>query len=344
MMKTILTIAIVLAARDAVAERVRHVPPAEAQAGAQVELIADAPAATPTLIAHVRTSGQAQFTPIELVRRDDARWVAIVPATTVSAPGLDYYLDAGGQPVFASAEWPHTMPVYVAPDTERRSRDMVRSRGRRSRVHAMGEWVDYGTRISGTTRLVDRYYRIDGDFSYKLWAYPLEELRVGATRLLGDTVAPDFTKCPNGIGPCTAQAGLIAGWFELGLAAAEGVRLDARGIMMATTTGFEVGGRLEARLGVVEGSHVAVGVEHLADVGTSGFFRLGWGTVPMLPMSATVEVTNLPQIDRSTGVRLFYDVSRDIGNGLRLGIRVGYAARNQSVAGITGGAGASVEF
>jgi hypothetical protein len=61
-------------------------------------------------------------------------------------------------------------------------------------------------------------------------------------------------------------------------------------------------------------------------------------------MSATVEVTNLPAHTQATGVRLYYDIGREVAPGLRLGIRIGYAARNQSVAGFTGGAGAAVEF
>ena len=136
----------------------------------------------------------------------------------------------------------------------------------------------------------------------------------------------------------------VAGWFELGLAAIEGVRVDARMMVMATQNGFGVGGRGEARLGDRDASHVAVGVEYLADVGTAGYFRLGWGTVPKTPMSATVEITNLPDSERETGVRLYYDIARELGSGLRLGVRVGYAARNQSVAGFTGGGGLTVDF
>ncbi len=95
--------------------------------------------------------------------------------------------------------------------------------------------------------------------------------------------------------PCTAEAGYkVGGWFELGVAAVEGVRFDARVIVMATQTGFKVGGRLEARLGVLDGSHVALGVESMADVGMNGFFRLGWATVPGFPMAATVEITDMP--------------------------------------------------
>ncbi len=47
---------------------------------------------------------------------------------------------------------------------------------------------------------------------------------------------------------------------------------------------------------------------------------------------------------RETGVRLYYDIARELGNGFRAGLRVGYAARNQNVAGFTGGANVLVDF
>jgi hypothetical protein len=317
---------------------VRHVPPAGAEAGSALELVAEAPASTPTLIAHVRTTGAATWTSLELVRRDEAHWVAVVPASQVERPGLDYYLDAGSEHVFATPQWPHTLTVYASSEEDRRVRDVARSANRRSRVDLSSEWVDYGRpRVNGMA-LADHYYRVDGDFSYRLWAYPLEELHVGFTRLIGDTQR----SCPGG-DPCTGEAGLIAGWFELGLAPVEGVRFDGRAIVMATQDGFDVGARAEGRLGSLEGSHIALGVEYLGAVGTSAYFRLGWATVPRLPMAATVEVTNLPSADRPYGVRLYYDLAREVA-GLRLGVRAGYAARVETVAGFTGGAIATVEF
>jgi hypothetical protein len=326
------------------AEGVRHVPPADAEAGQNLELVAEAPASTPTLVAHVRARGTQPFTDIELVRKDNARWVAVVPAAAVVAPGLDYYVTAGDAPVFATPEWPHSIAVHVPADAERRTRDELRTGQRRSRIHALGEWVEYGTKTVNGTELADHYYRFDADFSYRLWTYPLEEIRVGYTRLLGDTLQAPDQMCPT-TQACTAEAGFkVAGWFELGLAAVEGVRFDARMMVMATQQGFAVGGRGEARLGERDASHVALGVEYLAAVGTNGFFRLGWGTVPRLPMAATVEISNLPADHRPTGVRLYYDLGYDVTPGVRVGLRVGYAARNQSVAGFTGGGGASVEF
>jgi hypothetical protein len=319
--------------------RVQHVPPADAEAGVALELVATAPPAAPALVAHYRPVGASAFASLELVRRDDQRWVAVVPAAAVAPPGVEYYLAAGGAPVFASPQAPHTTRVGVTSLSARRARDEARVARRRSRVHASAQWVDYGTRTVGGVELVDRYYRIDADFSYRLWAYPLEELRVGFSRLLGDTEVP--CEAP----PCSGRAGFnVAGWFELGVAAIEGVALDGRAIVLATPESVALGGRAELRVGVRDGTHVASGVEYLADVGATGFFRLGWGTVPRAPMAATVEITNFPASTRDTGVRLYYDLTGVLSHGLRLGLRVGYAARRQDLAGFTGGTTASIDF
>jgi hypothetical protein len=306
--------------------RVHHVPPADAPAGAPLELIAAAPAAVPALVAHYRPIGATAFSAIELVRRDDMRWVAVVPAAAVAPPGIEYYLDAGGAPVFASAQAPHTTRVGVTSAAARRARDEARVASRRYRIHGSAEWVDYGTRSD-----VDRYYRGDIDFSYRLWAYPLEEIRFGFSRLLGETNS--------------ARAGFnVAGWFELGLAPIEGIALDGRAIVLATPESVALGGRAELRIGVRDGTHVATGVEYLADVGVTGFFRLGWATVPRTPMAATIEITNLPASAQDVGVRLYYDIARELAYGLRLGLRLGYAARAQDLFGFTGGTTASIDF
>jgi hypothetical protein len=317
---------LLIATTAAASADVRHVPPAEALEGAPVELVAEASAETPSLVAHVRPRGARAWQDIALVRRDDERWVAVIPPELVVPPGLEYFLTAGDQVVFATEAWPHALEVHVPGEAARRSRDLLRAHQHRSRIHTGGEYVTYGT----ANGMPDNYYRFDADFAYRLWTYPVEEIRVGYTRLLGETAMGD--------------AGFkVGGWFEVGLAPIEGIRLDARMIVIAATE-FQVGGRLEARLGTLEGTHLAAGGEYLASVGANGYFRLGWATVPGMPMAATVEVTNLPSETRDPGVRLYYDIARDLGGGLRLGLRVGYAARTEQVAGFTGGAGATVEF
>ncbi|CAN5887390.1 hypothetical protein BH11MYX2_BH11MYX2_39810 [soil metagenome] len=319
------------------ATAISHVPPAEATAGTPVELVAEAPPSTPTLRLFYRAHLDGPPVPFisqDLVRKDDAHWVAIVPAQAVAMPGFDYYIAAGEEPVFASPAWPHTMPVIEGEGDARRTRDAARADHRRSHVGGNFEYVDFGSRNlpGSTTKVIDRYYRVDADFAYRLWAYPVEELRVGYTRLIGDVK----DGADNGF--------RVGGWFELGLAPVEGVRADARVMVLATQSGFAPGFRGEMRLGDRDASHVAAGVEYLADVGTNGFFRLGWGTVPGVPMSATVEITNLPSDAKDVGVRLYYDIAHAIVPGVRLGIRVGYAARDQEHYGFTSGGNVVVDF
>ena len=98
---------VIVAALGGAAEAgpVRHVPPAGGEAGTSLELVAEAPADTAQLVAHVRTRGTREFTAIELVRQSGANWVAVVPAASVAAPGLDYYVTAGDASVFASPDF-----------------------------------------------------------------------------------------------------------------------------------------------------------------------------------------------------------------------------------------------
>jgi hypothetical protein len=115
-------------------------------------------------------------------------------------------------------------------------------------------------------------------------------------------------------------------------------------MVQATPVGFNVGGRGELRIGPEQGSHVALGGEAVVDVGSMAFFRLGWDTVPALPMAATIELTDFPATHRATAVRLIYDVGHPFANGLRVGARVGYQARDQGIGGATLGTNLSFEF
>jgi hypothetical protein len=332
---TIIAAAIAIAA-PARAGAVRHVPPAEATAGEPIELTAELIDATDTtLVVRYRAASPGLGAPAgpwreaPFARKAGLAWIAEIPAAEVAPPGVEYFLVSGDRDALGSASWPVAVAVHRAPDLERADRDLVRAGGRRSRVHVLTEYVDYGGPSASTA---DHYYRVDADFSYRLLAYPLEELRFGYTRLVGTTSG-------------TPEAGFkVAGWFELGFGLAEGLRLDARGIVAATQGGFALGTRAELRLGDRDRTHVATGVEYLADVGTTGFFRLGWATVPGAPMATTVEITDLPAATRPAGVRLLYDVAHPFPSGLRVGARVGYAARDERYGGVTGGVSASFDF
>jgi hypothetical protein len=328
--------------------RVHHVPPAEAAPNAPLLLEAHVERGwESTLEARFRGVGAATWQAVEF-EKGEGTYLATVPADIVQPPGIEYFIlgtNATGATSahFASAADPHRVMVYEEPTVVLRQRELDRVSGRRARVRFATELVDYGTRTIGGADVADSYYRVDVDFTYRLLRFPLYSLRFGYTRLRGHTPATERGESP--CDPCEVKAGFSAGgWFELRFRVGKKVDVDARGMVQATPSGFNVGGRGELRLGEENGSHVALGSEAILDVGTAAFFRLGWDTVPSLPMAATIELTDFPATHRATGVRLIYDVTHPFPNGLRLGARVGYQARDQGIGGATGGLNLAFEF
>ena len=335
------------------APRLRHVPPAEAPSGAALELVASVGQAwESSLELRFRAIGAAAWQSAMFTRRGDSAFAVTIPAAAMTPPGIEYFIlgtrpDAATVLHFASAEHAHPVRVFPSPLELRQERYLARYHHRRASIRLAGEYVDYGSRRIGDALLPDRYYRIDADVSYRLLRFPLASLRFGYTHLIGETPITsrgDVGSCPPE-GSCTIEAGLKGGgWFELRFRITDGVELDTRGMVMATQEGFNVGTRGELRLGNELGNHLALGTEIIADVGTAGFMRLGWDTVPRLPMAATVEITSFPAPHRATAVRLVYDVARPLANGLRLGARVGYQARDQRVGGVTLGLNTTFDF
>lgn len=337
------------------APRLRHVPPAEAPPAAALELLASVGQAwESSLELRYRAIGSVEWHSAMFTRRGDSAFAVTIPAEAVAPPGLEYFIlgtrpDGSTVLHFASAEHPHPVRVFPAPLELRQERYLARYEHRRASIHLAGEYVDYGSRRFGDTLLPDRYYRIDAGVSYRLLRFPLASLRFGYTHLIGETPLSsrgDDGWCePTATSSCTIEAGLKGGgWFELRFSIRDGIELDTRGMVMATQEGFNVGTRGELRLGNERGNHLALGTEIIADVGTAGFVRLGWGTVPDLPMAATVEVTDFPAPHRAAAVRLVYDVARPLANGLLLGARVGYQARDQRVGGVTLGLNTTFDF
>ena len=336
---------------------VRHVPVAEAEAGEALTVPARVERGfESTVTLHFRPVLSATWSTAEFQRQGE-EWAAVIPAGQMLAPGVDYFIEVAGpdgrpQAVFASSAMPHRITVRRSAGDVRRDRELAAAAGHRSRFSTMAEWVDFGTRTyqkDGMEREIpDRYYRIDASYTYLLLAYPLKGFRIGGLRLLGtspDVARDDGEECPGTLADCDLEAGFkVGGYAELRFALQEGVEIDTRGTFMATKEGFNIGGRGELRFGVEDGSHVAMGAELLADVGSSAFFRLGWDTVPGVPMTAAVEVLDYPADLRAAGVRLVYGVAHPFDSGLRLGARVSYQARDELVGGAGAGLTASMDF
>lgn len=318
--------------------RVRHVPPSQVEPAEPLTLRATVDRGWESSFeVRYRLQGAGEWKGAAFTRQDQNTYVATIPGLDIAPPGFEYFIvgTEGDQDThFASADSPHRVNVFRAPAEVRRMQQLARHDDRRAQIRLAGEWVDYGSTVDINDNLIlDRYYRIDADVGYRVLSLPLKTLRFGYTHLLGDIPEQD------------EQVGFKGGgWFELGFVVNEGIEIDTRGMVMATQTGFNVGGRVELRIGDSLGTHLGLGGEHIADVGTAGLVRLAWGTVPGLPMAATVEVTNFPASSRPTAVRLVYDVAKPFPNGFRIGARVGYQARTQQIGGVTLGLNTSLDF
>lgn len=338
-------IALVALAAPAAASPFRHDPPAEAEADAPLRLDARlAEAWQSTLTVHFRGAGGGAWTAATFQRAEGDVWTVELPAAAVTSPGVAYYIDSLGdgdaapRDEFASAAHPHVVRTRRTTRELRRERDLARVDGQRSRIRVAGELVDFGARDDGD----DRYYRIDADWAYRVLMYPLDQLRFGYTRLIGEVPDPlPDAMCTT---PPCRPGFKVGGWAELRFSLTEGVTIDVRAIAAATHVTFRPGGRVELRFGDEDANHVAVGVEGIQDIGTTSHFRLGWDTVPGLPMAATIELTDLPSSTRPTGVGFTYEIAHDVGHGVRLGARLGYQARDADVGGLSAGATTLFDF
>lgn len=339
---------------------VYHLPVADASVGEDLTIVANVSAGwSSKLEIRVRGPGQANWDSVPFEKSGDTEYIAVIPGAAVQAPAFDYFIagtDAeGSRTHFASEVDPHRVYVYKDTQEELRAQELKRFRGRRAQIQISAEHVDFGTRtITDTSTgdsysVADSYYRIDTSVTYRLMRYPLRALRFGYSRLIGTTPATERGDgaCQGGTpaNPCDFSAGYRAGGFvETQWRLSDLLNLDTRALIQATPTGFGLGGRGELRFGDDIGSHFAVGLESITEVGTTSYVRLGWATVPRVPMAATIELSNYPSDHRDTGVRLLYDAAYDLGSGLRLGARVGYQARDEGIGGPAAGLNVSFDF
>ena len=299
-------------------------------------------AATPQLVAHVRATGATAFTEIELVRRDDAHWVAVVPATDVVVPGLEYYIDAGGRAGVRVARVCRTRS-RCASTTRTSARLATRAQRRAALAHPHDGGVGrlrhaHRQRHARRRPLLPRRRRLR-----------VSAVGVSARRDPRRLHAPARRHRDHGVSDADAvhrEAGFkVGGWFELGLAPVEGSGSTRAMMVMATPNGFGVGG---ARRAPARRSRWRVTSRSASKRSRTSARTASSGSAGARCRSSRCRrpsrSSDLPATDRPTGVRLYYDVAHEVGGGVRLGVRVGYAARVQQVAGITGGVGANVDF
>jgi hypothetical protein len=326
---------------------VRHVPRAQALAGRPLVLEAEvAPAwRLGALVAHYRAAGETEYREVPFELSAEGPYVATLPVPDWQRVPVEYYLTArdreGVESVrFASAETPHPVLLEVPPALLEVDLLLERYRQRRSRVRLAAEYVDYGSLELEGTRYADSYYRVEADYLYRLLTFTgalrLDSIRIGVGSLRANT--PPFPM-PGQSTPTAQRQGLDYGFSEVEATISPGFGLAARLLLGGNASGFAlgVGGRI--RIGRPYGSHAEIEAETTAGLGSAATLRLAWDTVPRFPMSAAVQVTNVPS--GPFGVRLLYTVDHELAEGFMLSAQVGFQARSAVGGGPTLGLGAS---
>jgi hypothetical protein len=294
------------------------------------------------VVLRYRMVGEPAFKAVPF-ERTGKHWFAKVPAREVRGAGLAYAIESTGPDGvvhrhFASTEVPHVIQVHGQSEEDRRARRLAAYDGHRSRLALRGEAFAYGAVLhapgvdggpSETDRFSDQYWRTELEYTYRTLGDQLHDFRFGVGVLRG--AWPEV----NDVAISEADApGINYGFGELNFELLYWLSVGGRLVLGASDQGFVAGLGGVVRLGPMGGTHLAVKVEGIGDVGTRTDLRLHWDTVPNMPMALGIELTDWPASDDSgDAANLSYDVGYEFGTQWTLMARVGSAKRTASLNG-----------
>jgi hypothetical protein len=278
------------------------------------------------------------WTEIEFLRASPGPYVAVVPATDVAAPGLEYALevervDGAREATFASREAPFRVSVSEDLMDVRERVALARVSGRRSVVSSFVEYVSFGRSAApgasgGDVR--DSYYRVEGAYTYRpLRVVDEFSVHVGAIR--GNSPVPS-----SGTSGSDTAVGLNYASPSVRFRLSDAFRLDTELLASVTEVGFSMGAGGSLDVGDPYGSKWRVGFETVQTFGTRFFSQVDIQATPRLRLSPLIEVTDMPHADRF-GVRLVGEALYEFPNGLGVAVRGGYQARDAASGGPSAG-------
>lgn len=316
---------------------VRHLPPSEATAGAELRLIAviDDAWVEGGLIARYRwigSEGEYQSAPFR--RSSAGGYYAVIPAVAVKRPGLAYYIEGtrAAHPHFASPVDPHVVRVEREASRAWVEQELHRLGGRRYSVRVDTHVQDFGDG-SGDDRLL----RGEIDWTYRLVS-ALYSINLGfgiveaETPLAGDPAAE------------SERRGYRYGYGGLRFRLRDSVWLDGRALLGMSDDGFSPGGGGQLILGDDWRTCVKIGGELSEALSYRAWITLQWDTVPGFLMSATAATTDEPRAEIDTGASVLYEVRYPVSPAVAVSGKLSYAARGNRPGGFGGGLGTELTF
>ncbi len=274
--------------------------------------------------------------------RTGEAWLAELPAAAVRPPTLFYYAvermpDGTERPVFASREDPHPVVVLDSATTTSDRERLDAIHGRRYEARAAAQAASFGARrlVPGAGPQPDRYYGVEGTFAYHLLT-AVDRVAVTAGTLRGRATPFDPEGDLTAADPI--EIGIDYGEAQIDWFVAPVLRLLTSALFAVSQEGFESGGAIDVVLGRPSIASLAVGVMGVTTLGWESRLRLGWATVPRVPMGATIAAGNFPA-GEDGGIRLLGDVGFVLSPAVLVRLEGGYQGRTN----VTGGPGAAIE-
>jgi hypothetical protein len=334
--------------------RLHHAPVSTADAHEALAIRAeiDHPELVRRALLVYRIGTEPGFREVEFLRASEGPYVAVIGADQVAWPALAYtieleHLDGRRTSVFATREAPQRVVVPEDLMDIRERALYQRLGGRRSVVSASGEYVSFGESdaldsAGQPTEVDDRYYRIEGSYTYR----PLRiitEFGVRGGTLRGKAPVPVREPPPGASEDERFDVGLDYGGPRVRFRLADFVHTDGELVVGITEQGFSWGGGAAVLIGDPYGAKLTLGFESLQVFGTRLYSRMDLVAFEGVIVAPVIEVTNMPSAEEY-GVRLLGEVSFELAGGFSLAARGGYQARVANSGGPSGGATLSYAF
>lgn len=315
--------------------RLHHIPPTQAVAGTDIELVAiiDDAWIEDSLQARYRTGAAGTWHSAPFERSTAGGYYATLPAVAAREPGIDYFIVGGRDQLhFASADEPHRIRIDMDSESRWRAAELQRLRGRRYQLASHFEVVDFGRDLGD-----DRYIRGEVDWTYRLVGR-LYSVTLGYGFIDGETPSPATPEDPQ------AQRGARFGYGEVRVRLRPSLWLDGRTVMGVGQEGFMTGIGGQLVFGDDWRTCVKVGGEALSELSYQAFVTLQWDTVPPFLMSATAATSNQPAALIDSGSYVRYEISYPIRERFRVAGHGTFAARGNRPGWFGGGMSTHLDF
>lgn len=326
-----------------------HHPPATAAANKPLVLtFSVAPASQlATALVRFRSLGTVAWRDAPIRLSSTGSYEAAIPAEVMDDPGVEYLVlstDVSGTVAsqFASAEAPH--PVLVRGDRARiREREtLAELGGLRSEFTLGGAYVDYRVAGPSAGTAADTGPRFsDYQVRYRYWSLRgVEHIEVGVGRLDGWAASSDRSY----VTPPGVHTGFQRGWTQVGWRTHDNIGLAGRLVLGADELGFRLGFAGVLRIGPPRGTRFELDFGNTAGVGWHLLSSLHLTTLPRMPLTFEVLLTDGPNQSLSAGEMTRLKLGWQATSHLTLTAMASYQALSGPDHGLGGGGEAMWRF